>query len=155
METSSEVKKCKIIDSCAAPAVPYFFDKIPEIIPLILKAKGDVKKFNKGLSKKTHFDLVEKSGISEVILGGFNRPYQEVISNDSVNEFVQTYPEKFHGLVSVDLYDPVQACKTIDKYVTQYGFKGVKIFPWLWNLPPNTNLYYPIFVKCIDLNTIT
>ena len=33
-------------------------------------------------------------------------------------------------------YDPVGAVKEIDKYVKEEGFKGVRVVPWLWALPP-------------------
>ena len=29
---------------------------------------------------------------------------------------------------------------------------GVRVLPWIWNLPPTTNLFYPIFAKCVELD---
>ena len=34
---------------------------------------------------------------------------------------------------------------------TQDGtFVGVRVVPWLWNLPPNDRRYYPIYVACVE-----
>jgi hypothetical protein len=35
--------------------------------------------------------------------------------------------------------------------VKQFGFKGVRILPWLWNLPPNDRRYYPVYAECCEL----
>lgn len=40
----------------------------------------------------------------------------------------------------------------MDKYVKNHGFKALRVVPWLWNKPPNTNLYYPLFAKCVELD---
>jgi hypothetical protein len=31
------------------------------------------------------------------------------------------------------------------------GFVGLRIVPWLWNLPPNDRRYYPVYVACVEL----
>lgn len=31
------------------------------------------------------------------------------------------------------------------------GFVGLRVVPWLWELPPNDKHYYPLFVECIEL----
>jgi len=36
--------------------------------------------------------------------------------------------------------------------VRQLGFKALRIVPWLWKLPPNDKLYYPLYVKCVELD---
>jgi predicted TIM-barrel fold metal-dependent hydrolase len=36
--------------------------------------------------------------------------------------------------------------------VLELGCKALRIVPWLWKLPPNHRLYYPLYVKCIELD---
>ena len=28
---------------------------------------------------------------------------------------------------------------------------GVRVVPWLWNLPPNDRRYHPVYVACVEL----
>jgi hypothetical protein len=34
--------------------------------------------------------------------------------------------------------------------VRDLGFKGIRIVPWLWNLPPNDRRYYPVYAECVE-----
>ena len=61
--------------------------------------------------------------------------------------FVQT----FSGVATVDLANPVEAVKELERAVKQLGFKALRVVPWLWNKPPNDKLYYPLYVKCIEV----
>ncbi len=29
---------------------------------------------------------------------------------------------------------------------------GIRVLPWIWNLPPTTNVFYPVFAKCVELD---
>ena len=35
--------------------------------------------------------------------------------------------------------------------VKELGFKGLRVIPWLWGLPPNDRRYYPLFAECVEL----
>jgi len=35
--------------------------------------------------------------------------------------------------------------------VRQLGFRGLRIVPWLWDLPPDDRRYYPLYAECIEL----
>lgn len=83
---------------------------------------------------------------------GWHKPETVLLSNEEVYEFVKYDPERFVGVASVDLNDPVKAVKELDKCVKEYGFKALRVIPWLWDKPITTNLYYPLFVKCIELD---
>lgn len=47
--------------------------------------------------------------------------------------------------------DPVAAVAELERAVTKLGCIALRIIPWLWNLPPNNKLYYPLYVKCVQL----
>lgn len=79
---------------------------------------------------------MDSAGISQICLCAWYRPGQTVFSNEEVAEFTRAFPNRFVGIVGVDLLDPVSAVKEIDKYVTEEGFKGVRVVPWIWALPP-------------------
>jgi len=36
--------------------------------------------------------------------------------------------------------------------VRQRGFKGLRVLPWLWGLPPDDRRYCPLCATCIKLD---
>jgi predicted TIM-barrel fold metal-dependent hydrolase len=79
---------------------------------------------------------MDASGVSKICLCAWYRPGKAIFSNEQVAEFTRAFPDRFIGIAGVDLHDPVSAVKEIDKYVREEGFKGVRVVPWLWALPP-------------------
>lgn len=94
---------------------------------------------------------MDAGGVSMALLSGWHGPTGSLISNDEVAAAIAAYPGRFAGLASVDLTDPMGAVREIRRCVTELGFVGVRVVPWLWNLPPNDRRYYPVYVACVEL----
>jgi predicted TIM-barrel fold metal-dependent hydrolase len=73
-----------------------------------------------------------------------------LISNEEVTDQIAEAPGRFRGLATVDLERPVEAVRTIRRLVDGTTFVGVRVVPWLWDLPPDDRRYYPIYVACVD-----
>lgn len=95
---------------------------------------------------------MDEAGVSQICLAAWNRPGSTIVSNEDVAEYTRAFPNRIFGLVSVNLHDPVAAVKELDHYVRNEGFKGLRVVPWLWNLPPTDAHYWPLYVKCIELD---
>ena len=95
---------------------------------------------------------MEEAHVEKTMLTSWWGPSGALISNDEVAKIVQQFPEKFFGIASVDISKPMSAVYELRRCVKEFGFKGLRILPWLWNLPPNDRLYYPIYVECIELD---
>lgn len=78
-------------------------------------------------------------------------PSGAMLSNDEVAAVVAAAPDRFVGIGSVDLHRPMEAVRELRRCVKKLGFKGVRMLPWLWRLPPNDRRYYPIYAECIEL----
>ena len=63
----------------------------------------------------------------------------------------QAHPERFAGLAGVDLRKPMEAVRELRRCVSELGFKGLRVIPWLWELPPNDRRYYPLLAACVEL----
>lgn len=74
-----------------------------------------------------------------------------MISNDEVRTQIEGAPNRLRGLASVDLTNPMDAVRELRDYIDGETFVGVRVVPWLWDLPPNDRRYYPIYAACIDL----
>lgn len=74
-----------------------------------------------------------------------------MISNDEVAGFVAQAPDRLVGVASVDLRRPLQAVRELRRCVKELGFRGLRVLPWLWELPPDDRRYYPLYVECVEL----
>ncbi|MFY9224698.1 MAG: amidohydrolase family protein [Blastocatellia bacterium] len=124
---------------------------MPEIKRLF-KQSGSVEMMEKGLSTEQIIEAMDKAGIERLMLSAWHRPGQWVHHNDDVAGMVNKYPERFSGVAAVNLEKPVEAVRELERAVKELGFKALRVVPWLWNRPPNDKFYFPLYVKCIELN---
>lgn len=96
-------------------------------------------------------EAMNEAGVDLSILSAWHGPSGSLISNQEVSAQIDQAPERFRGLVSVDLTKPMEAVRQIRYWVDKERFVGVRVVPWLWDLPPNDRRYYPIYAACVDL----
>jgi len=123
---------------------------MPEVVRLFEKS-GSGHLLDKGLTPTEVVALMDVAGIDRLMLSAWRRPERWLITNDQIAAFVGAFPDRFYGVATVDLANPVGAVHELDRAVRQLGFKALRIVPWLWKLPPNDKLYYPLYVKCVEL----
>jgi predicted TIM-barrel fold metal-dependent hydrolase len=111
-------------------------DGLPEAIRLFEQSHVDPAFFARRHTPADIVALMDASGISKICLTAWYRPGKVIFSNEQVAEFTRAFPDRFVGIAGVDLLDPVGAVRDIEKYVKEEGFKGVRVVPWLWALPP-------------------
>lgn len=95
--------------------------------------------------------LMDAAGVDMLLLSAWHRPGGWVISNDDVATFTAAYPDRFAGLAAVNLAHPVAAVAELRRAVEELGFVGLRMVPWLWELPPDHRLYYPLYTTCVEL----
>jgi uncharacterized protein len=93
---------------------------------------------------------MDRAGVGIALLSAWTGPEGELISNEEVLQQIEAAPARFRGLVSVDLYQPMTAVREIRRWVDGKRFVGVRVVPWLWDLPPNDRRYYPIYAACVE-----
>ncbi len=107
----------------------------------------------KGIAPLEPQDLLQQmdeGGVSISLISAWHGPAGELISNDDVERAVDAAPERLRGLMSVDLFDAMGAVREIRARAKTGKFAGVRLVPWLWDLPPNDRRYYPVYAACID-----
>jgi uncharacterized protein len=85
------------------------------------------------------------------VLSAWYGPEGALISNDEVAGWVADHPDRLSGLAGVDLRRPAEAVRELRRCVGELGFKGLRIIPWLWGLPPTDRRYYPLYATCVEL----
>jgi uncharacterized protein len=94
---------------------------------------------------------MDAGGVSEGLISAWHGPQGALITNDEVAGWVASYPDRLHGVASVDLRSPVEAVRELRRCVEDLGFKALRVVPWLWEMPPNARYYYPLYAACVDL----
>ena len=146
-----ETQAIQAIDAWAQPVTGRTRQDLPEVVRLLEKS-GTARYLDLKLTPAEIVAAMDVAGIQQLMLSAWCRPGRWLITNDEVAAHVETFPERFAGVAAVDLANPVAAVRELDRAVRQLGFKALRVVPWLWKLPPNDKLYYPLYVKCIELD---
>lgn len=94
---------------------------------------------------------MDAAGIEVGLLSAWHGPRGSLISNDEVAGWVAAHPGRFAGLAAVDLRRPMDAVRELRRAVSELGFKGLRVIPWLWEAPPTDRRYYPLYAACVEL----
>jgi hypothetical protein len=140
-----------IIDAWAQPLRREAFALMPEVARLFQQS-GSAHLLDTTLTPELTVALMDEAGVQTLMLAAWHRPGQWVTHNDVVAEFVRAYPDRFCGVAAVNLEKPVEAVRELERAVKELGFKALRVVPWLWNRPPNDKFYFPLYVKCIELD---
>jgi hypothetical protein len=95
---------------------------------------------------------MDHAGVDFGLLSAWHAPREgALISNEEVAGWVAQAPDRFAGLAAVDLNKPMDAVRELRRCVTELGFKGLRVLPWLWEAPPTDRRYYPLYAACVEL----
>ncbi len=95
---------------------------------------------------------MDAAQVDKSLICAWSSPNGFLITNEEVQQHIKKHPERFIGIAAVPLNQPMKAIDTLKKQVEEFGFKGLRIVQWLWNLPATHAYYYPLFAECIRLN---
>lgn len=96
--------------------------------------------------------LMTAAGIDRALAAAWWGPQGPLISNDDVAALIAHNPDRYVGIASVDISRPMDGVRELRRAVRVLGFKGLRMLPWLWNLPPDDRRYYPLYAECIELD---
>ena len=94
---------------------------------------------------------LDGAGIQRALVSAWWGPNGPLLSNDDVASIVAAHPDRLTGVASVDLRRPMEAVRELRRRVTEDGFRGLRLLPWLWELPPDDRRYYPLYAECVEL----
>ena len=95
---------------------------------------------------------MDAAGVDAGLLCAWSAPRQPpLIANDEVAAWIEQHPGRLMGLAAVDLDRPMEAVRELRRCVTELGFKGLRVLPWLWEAPPTDRRFYPLYAACVEL----
>lgn len=100
---------------------------------------------------ETTMAAMDQAGVRVGLLSAWWGPQGPLIGNDEVAACVRRFPDRLVGVASVNLYRPLEAVRELRRAVRELGCKGLRIIPWLWDLPPDDRRYYPLYAECVEL----
>jgi predicted TIM-barrel fold metal-dependent hydrolase len=98
----------------------------------------------------TTIAAMDHGGVAKSLISAWVAPRNVMISNDEVAGFVAQAPDRLIGVGSVDLTKPMAAMREVRRCVGELGFKGIRVLPWLWEVPPTDRRFYPIYAACCE-----
>lgn len=93
---------------------------------------------------------MDEAGVDKMLISAWQGPHRDMISNDEVATFVREAPDRLVGVGSVNIAEPMNAVREIRRCVREYGFKGIRVLPWLCEAPPTDRRFYPVYVACVE-----
>jgi predicted TIM-barrel fold metal-dependent hydrolase len=94
---------------------------------------------------------MDRAGVRFGLMSAWHAPEGVLIGNDEVAGWVGAYPDRFAGVAAVDLSKPMEAVRELRRCVTQHGFIGLRVVPWLWDAPLTDRRYYALYATCVEL----
>src|SRR3954447_16462773 len=94
---------------------------------------------------------MDAGGVGFGLLSAWHGPMGALVTNDEVAGWVAEHPDRLAGVASVDLGRPMDAVRELRRAVTELGFKGLRVLPWLWEAPPTDRRFYPLYAACAEL----
>ncbi len=134
-----------MIDAWAQHPTPRFLQE-PWLASLFRWGGGAIPE----IGIETTLEAMDAGGVDVAVLSAWHGPNGALISNDEVAAHVEAHPDRFVGLASVDLSRPMDAVRELRARVEQ-GFRGLRLLPWLWEVPPTDRRFYPLYAACVEL----
>ncbi|MCG8592734.1 MAG: amidohydrolase family protein [Proteobacteria bacterium] len=94
--------------------------------------------------------VMREAHVSTALISAWCGPHGWLLTNDEVAETVHSAPDLLRGVGSVDLTNPMAAVREVRRAIRVLGFVGIRVVPWLWDLPPDDRRYYPVYAACVD-----
>jgi len=150
----------KAIDMMYYVATPEFIAKWNdakkgELICRMERAIGGLPQFDSIGSMIAKMDEagVEKVFITQCKMWSYRNHWMYMdTSLEEVTQYTTRYPDRFVGLAGYNPFRIKESLQEIEQSVKQYGFKGVYVHIYGFDIPLCDAKMYPLFAKCVELN---
>ena len=154
------MKKIQAIDFMYYVATPEFMEqwdraKEGELICRMEKAIGGLPRFSSVEEMLRQMDEagVEKVFITQTKMWSYRNHWMYMDTTiDEVAQYTKRYPERFVGLAGYNPFRIKESLQEIEIGVKQYGFKGVYVHIYGFDIPLSDAKMYPLYAKCAELD---
>ncbi len=111
-----------------------------------------IDKVTEEIPAEATLGVMDQAGVGIGLISSWYGPQGPLITNEEVLSLTDSFPDRFVGIASTNLYKPMEGVRELRHYVKNEGFRGLRIVQWLWNLPTTDRRYYPLFAECVELD---
>lgn len=116
-----------------------------------LRNRTKTLSFDKAPSIDMTLAAMNEGNIDKMLISAWYAPDKVMISNEEVFDFVSQSNGRLVGIGSVNITKPGLIMKEIRRCVEKFDFKGIRVLPWLFQIPPTDRRFYPVYVACCEL----
>ena len=73
------------------------------------------------------------------------------VHNESVAALVERHPDRFIAFAGADIMRGNSALAELEHWVTERGFRGLSLRPFMIGRPATDRAYFPFYAKCVEL----
>lgn len=97
---------------------------------------------------------LDDAGITVSLITGFDERSTcgvTFVHNEPVAALVDRHPERFIAFAGVDIMRGNKALADLEHWVTERGFRGLSLRPFMIGRPATDGAYFPFYAKCVEL----
>ena len=150
----------KAIDFMYYVATPEFIRKWNEakkgeLICRMERAIGGLPRYDSFEAMISEMDEagVEKVFITQCKMWSYRNKWMYMDTKlEEVGQYTTRYPERFVGLAGYNPFRIKESLEEIERAVKTYGFKGVYVHIYGFDIPLHDPKMYPLYAKCVELD---
>ena len=97
---------------------------------------------------------LDEAGITYSLITGFDERSTcgvTFVHNESVAALVDRNPDRFIAFAGADIMRGSAALADLEHWVTERGFRGLSLRPFMIGKPATDRAYFPFYAKCVEL----
>jgi predicted TIM-barrel fold metal-dependent hydrolase len=97
---------------------------------------------------------LDDAGITHCLITGFDERSTcgvTFVHNEPVAALADRYPDRFIPFAGVDIMRGDSALAELERWVTERGFRGLSLRPFMIGRPATDSAYFPFYAKCVEL----
>ena len=97
---------------------------------------------------------LDRAGIRWSLITGFDELStcgKTFVANEIVAALAERHPGRFIPFAGADIMSGSRALAQLEQWVSDRGFRGLSLRPFMIGLPANDRAYYPFYAKCVEL----
>ena len=115
------------------------------------------EEYRGGVTPEAYIQLMDRCGIERSFLiasrsGDVRIKGSAHMPTDYIADLVQSYPDRFSGLIGVDPSRIMESLAEVQTAVSELGFIGAHLYPHWFDEAPDAAKYYPFYAKCCELD---
>jgi len=98
---------------------------------------------------------LEEAGIVKTLVTGFDERStcgERFVANESVAAIVARHPNRFIPFAGADIMQGARSLAQFERWITEHGFRGLSLRPFMIGEPATHPAYFPFYAKCVEMN---